>query len=152
MDPKVLESVPEELPKPRKRRHLLLKVGVVVLVVAGAGFGATYFAVWRYAANKFAQSHNKTIVVDPLPKGHAYNILILGSDRRDVVESGLRNLRQYRGGGGQRADSIVLLHVRRDGKHAVLLHFPRDLRVQIPGHGFDKINAAYAYGGPRLMI
>src|SRR2546427_13279673 len=99
MDPKVLESVPEELPKPRKRRHLLLKVAVVVLAVAGIGFGATYVAVWRYAAHQFNRTHRKNIVVDPLPKGHAYNILILGSDRRDVVESGLRNLRQYRGAG-----------------------------------------------------
>jgi LCP family protein required for cell wall assembly len=37
-------------------------------------------------------------------------------------------------------------------EQAVVVHFPRDLRVEIPGHGLDKINAAYAYGGPDLVV
>jgi LCP family protein required for cell wall assembly len=86
-----------------------------------------------------------------LPKG-PLNILVLGSDRRDVIESDLRNKRQYKGGGGQRADTIVLLHLDPVTNQAVIVSFPRDLRVSIPGHGQQKINAAYALGGANLMI
>jgi LCP family protein required for cell wall assembly len=66
------------------------------------------------------------------------NILVLGSDRRPG-ESG-------RG----RADSIMLL--RYGGGKAARLSIPRDTLVSIPGSGSGKINAAYAIGGPALMI
>jgi LCP family protein required for cell wall assembly len=86
-----------------------------------------------------------------LPKG-PLNILILGSDRRDVVETNQRNERQFKGGSGQRADTIILMHLYGGSKRAVLISFPRDLRVDIPGHGLNKINAAYPLGGANLMI
>ena len=38
------------------------------------------------------------------------------------------------------------------GKGVALLSLPRDLKVEIPGHGTDKINAAYTLGGPKLTI
>ncbi|MGZ4482390.1 MAG: LCP family protein, partial [Gaiellales bacterium] len=65
--------------------------------------------------------------------------LILGSDSRGK-------------GTSARADSILL--VRTDPSHHLIsmLSIPRDLRVPIPGHGDDKINAAYAFGGPSLLI
>ena len=67
------------------------------------------------------------------------NVLVLGSDRRPGETS-------------SRSDSILL--IRSDpGKNQIAeLSIPRDLRVPIPGHGDDKINAAYAYGGPTLAI
>src|SRR3712207_8390919 len=39
-----------------------------------------------------------------------------------------------------------------DRQHAQLISVPRDSWVDIPGHGMDKVNAAYAYGGPTLLI
>src|SRR6478736_5431062 len=53
---------------------------------------------------------------------------------------------------GARADSILL--VRTDpGSHLIsMLSVPRDLYVPIPGHGENKINAAFAFGGPPLLI
>ena len=38
------------------------------------------------------------------------------------------------------------------GKGVALMSLPRDLKVAIPGHGTDKINAAYTLGGPKLTI
>jgi LCP family protein required for cell wall assembly len=47
----------------------------------------------------------------------------------------------------------MLFHISADGKSAVALSFPRDLRVRIPGYsGYNKINAAYTFGGPNLII
>src|SRR5262249_7115898 len=48
-------------------------------------------------------------------------------------------------------DTIMLLHVSPRKKQAVMVSIPRDLKVRINGH-YDKINAAYAIGGPSLLV
>lgn len=69
----------------------------------------------------------------------AQTILMLGSDRRW-------------GETGGRSDTIMLLRVL-PGQNAIsILSIPRDLRVPIPGHGYDKVNAAFSYGGDKLLI
>ena len=72
--------------------------------------------------------------------------LVLGSDRRTpgTKEPGANVA------GPSRSDSILLL--RFGGGHSSKLSIPRDTVVDIPGHGRDKINAAYAIGGPALTI
>jgi LCP family protein required for cell wall assembly len=72
--------------------------------------------------------------------------LVLGSDRRTpgTQEPGASVT------GPSRSDSIMLL--RFGGGHSAKLSIPRDTVVDIPGHGRDKINAAYAIGGPALTI
>ncbi|HEY2141796.1 MAG TPA: LCP family protein [Solirubrobacteraceae bacterium] len=74
------------------------------------------------------------------------NILVLGSDRRqkNSKEPGANT------SGPSRSDSIML--IRTGGGHAARLSIPRDTVVDIPGHGLQKINAAYAFGGPTLAI
>jgi LCP family protein required for cell wall assembly len=51
-----------------------------------------------------------------------------------------------------RSDTLILMHVQADHKHAYLISIPRDTYVSIPGHGQDKINAAFSYGGLPLAI
>ncbi len=53
---------------------------------------------------------------------------------------------------GQRTDTIILLHVTSGDGPNLLLSIPRDSYVDIPGHGKSKINAAYAFGGPDLLV
>ena len=84
------------------------------------------------------------------------NYLILGSDSRDNLTE--EELEQFGTdadiGGENRADTIMLVHVDPDEENATILSFPRDLWVEIPGHGPDKINAAFEGGlsgdGPEL--
>jgi LCP family protein required for cell wall assembly len=80
------------------------------------------------------------------PLTSANNILVLGSDRRQQhsKEPGANT------GGPSRSDTIML--IRTGGGHAARLSVPRDTVVEIPGHGLQKINAAYAFGGPELAI
>jgi LCP family protein required for cell wall assembly len=68
-------------------------------------------------------------------------ILALGSDARpgQPIEQ-------------QRSDSIHIIGVNLVTHHASILGFPRDSWVDIPGHGFGKINSAMVMGGPKLMI
>ncbi|BCB80679.1 hypothetical protein GCM10022251_01770 [Phytohabitans flavus] len=52
---------------------------------------------------------------------------------------------------GERADTIVIAHIPAGHDKAYLISIPRDLRVEIPGRGTDKINAAFAYGRTQLL-
>ena len=74
-------------------------------------------------------------------------VLVLGSDARPKgsKEAGANFI-----GSPSRSDSIMLMRVG-GGKNSTL-SIPRDTVVDIPGHGRNKINAAYAIGGPSLAI
>jgi LCP family protein required for cell wall assembly len=80
------------------------------------------------------------------PLTSANNILVLGSDRRPKgsKEPGANT------SGPSRSDTIML--IRTGAGHAARLSIPRDTVLEIPGHGLQKINAAYAFGGPALSI
>lgn len=77
--------------------------------------------------------------------------LLAGSDARDLAESS----KQGASGNGtpvrSRADTIMLLYVPSRGRPA-LVSVPRDSYLTIPGHGQNKVNAAYAIGGPKLLV
>ena len=74
--------------------------------------------------------------------------LIVGSDSRENLPDDLDG--SFGDFAGARADVIILAQVV-DGRRQ-LLSIPRDLRVEIPGQGVNKINAAYAFGGPDLLV
>ncbi|MBA3384549.1 MAG: LCP family protein [Actinobacteria bacterium] len=54
--------------------------------------------------------------------------------------------------GAQRSDSIMLVRTDPGRGRTAFLSIPRDLRVDVPGHGFAKINAAFQFGGPNLSV
>jgi LCP family protein required for cell wall assembly len=84
--------------------------------------------------------------------GAGQNWLITGSDsRQGLTRRELRKLHAGFGIGGQRSDTIMLLHIPSNGGRAVLVSLPRDSYVPIPGYGSNKINAAYSFGGPKLL-
>jgi LCP family protein required for cell wall assembly len=69
------------------------------------------------------------------------NIILIGSDNRkeSADEKG-------------RSDTVMLVHADPEENYLSILSFPRDLRVEVPGQGIQKLNAAYAFGGPALTI
>lgn len=66
------------------------------------------------------------------------NIVVLGVDERPSEND------------VGRSDTLFVVMFDKDSKNISLLSIPRDTRVRIPGHGWDKINHAYAYGGREL--
>jgi LCP family protein required for cell wall assembly len=76
--------------------------------------------------------------------------LLVGSDSRE----GLTRKQQLQygtgKGEGRRTDTIMLLHTGSGPN--LLLSIPRDSIVDVPGHGTTKINAAFAFGGPKLLV
>lgn len=85
-------------------------------------------------------------------QGKGYNYLLVGSDSREGLTPAQKRELHTGSAAGRRTDSIILVHVPAgDGKPA-LVSIPRDSYVPIPGHGSNKINAAFAIGGPRLLV
>ncbi|MGH2712139.1 MAG: LCP family protein [Actinomycetota bacterium] len=136
------------------RTPVLVFSGVIAALVS-------LFAVWALnlfitvgSAQDLLPGADTTELADPWDFGkNPRNVLVLGSDSR----AGLTPEEQAQFGseetvGGQRSDTIILMSIDPRREQAVVVHFPRDLRVEIPGHGFDKINAAYDYGGANLVI
>jgi len=137
---------PGPAPKKPKRRHPFR--WILVLVIAWLIF---LIAVPIWAWGKIAR-------VDAQPDGDrpadqpGTTYLIVGSDsRRGLTPEEQKELSTGGDGGGNgRTDTIMLLHV--GSGPSVLVSIPRDSLVPIPGHGTTKINAAYAYGGPKLLV
>jgi LCP family protein required for cell wall assembly len=78
--------------------------------------------------------------------------LLVGSDRREGLTQEQKKELGVGSANGQRTDTIILLHVPSGDGPRLLLSIPRDSYVHIPGHGMNKINAAYAIGGPKLLV
>ncbi len=84
--------------------------------------------------------------------GSGTNWLITGSDsRQGLTRAQERALSTGVNISGQRSDTIMVLHQPAGGGRAVLISIPRDSYVNIPGHGMNKINAAFTFGGPKLL-
>lgn len=82
------------------------------------------------------------------PGAETLIFLIVGSDSRE----GLTDLTHFGSFGGARSDVVMLMRLDRPSSSAQMLSIPRDLYVEIPGHGRNRINAAYAYGGSSLLV
>jgi LCP family protein required for cell wall assembly len=76
--------------------------------------------------------------------GDPQTVLLIGSDKR---AKGARDRVS-----GQRSDTMILMRLDASKNAIALMSLPRDLKVRIPGHGTEKLNAAYSYGGPRLLL
>ncbi|WP_225234657.1 LCP family protein [Klenkia terrae] len=78
--------------------------------------------------------------------GEAMNLLLVGNDSRaSATDEQLAEL-GTEANEGTNTDTMILVHIPANGAKASFVSFPRDSYVEIPGHGQDKLNAAYAYG------
>ncbi|HEV7147304.1 MAG TPA: LCP family protein [Pedococcus sp.] len=96
--------------------------------------------------------------VDAAPPGarpaatKGYDYLLVGSDSRAGLTAAQKKALTTGSAEGSRTDSIILVHVPSDGGKPAFISIPRDSFVPIPGHQSNKINAAYALGGPKLLV
>jgi LCP family protein required for cell wall assembly len=134
----------------RTRRHrgrrILLIAGSVALVVLVL-LGAMYF----YLDSRLARSNVLVDYAGRPAAGAGQNWLITGSDSRAGLTRAQKRQLHTGSDAGHRSDTILILHIPSNGGRAVLISLPRDSYVNIPGFGPNKINAAYSFGGPRLL-
>ena len=122
-------------------RRYVIALGVAfVLVVGGIVVGDQVIDA------KLNEIHRiPHLVVAPEGPAQAGNFLIVGSDTRQFVDtqSQVGAFGDPKTQTGQRSDTLMVVHVDPASQHSLLVSFPRDLRVNIPGHGTSKINAAF---------
>jgi LCP family protein required for cell wall assembly len=125
--------------------RLLIGFGVALVLLSGGSLAAGTALVHRYEG----PVHQVNLLPGSAPRQDvikgAFTYLLLGSDKRPSDTSGAAG----------RSDTIMLVHVTADHRHAYLVSIPRDLWVPIDDCGQGggctaKINAAYVFGGPAL--
>jgi len=123
-----------------KRVALVSLLVLAVLVIGAAGFvwGHLNDALKTMQADDQTQAAVKEVITEPKAE-EPFTMLLLGDDSRA-------------GEAMARSDTMIVARVDPKTKQVWMLSIPRDTRVEIPGHGVEKINTATAYGGPALAI
>lgn len=136
---------PPPVPRRRKRRfgRVLLIIVLAFLVLVGA--------TWLYLELNL----NKVAALGDYPGRPAAasgtNWLIVGSDSRAGLSAEDQERLATGDAKGQRTDTMMLLHIPDNDTKPTLVSLLRDSYVDIPGKGKNKLNAAYAFGGPKLL-
>src|SRR3954462_9169194 len=135
-----------DVPRPGLWKRLLLGAFLCIFAAAAATSVAAFHEVDKIVNALEVNPELKLGKNTPAPTdpGEAQTLLILGSDRRPK--------NNVEGGSGARSDTIMLVRLNPHKEATAIMSLPRDLKVQIPGHGVDKINASYEYGGPALTL
>ena len=125
---------------------------LVALIIGCVFVSALVIGADLVASAKISQIRRADI--DPRLLTEGGNYLIIGSDTRAFIDSqkDADHFGDKQTQTGQRSDTMMIAHIdpgKRD-RHARVV--PRDLWVDIPGHGTSKLNAAFAFGGPQLAI
>jgi LCP family protein required for cell wall assembly len=146
----IAESQPDdETPEPKRRRLLpKILVGLAVLLVAVIGAGFLYAATIDRSVtknlNRGVELPTEESATRPSKEPQeigTLNYVLLGSDSRDPGNEG-----------NGRSDTIMVVHLNAKRDKAYIVSFPRDMWVEIPGFGRNKINAAFAFGGAPLAV
>ena len=143
-------AYPARTPQRRKRKWPRVLLVLVLIVALWAGL-----LVWAGLS-----AWGKVTKVDAFPSGNrpaagkGTNVLLVGSDSRAGLTSAQGRALGTGGSnvsaGAAHTDSIMILHMG-SGK-PTLVSIQRDTWVPIPGHGHGKVNSAFTYGGPKLLL
>ncbi|SEP44248.1 LCP family protein [Amycolatopsis saalfeldensis] len=139
-------------PRPRRRRRwsigkiLMTLVLIFVLFIGG---------IWAYLEFSITRVDALADYDGRPAAASGTNWLVVGSDSRaglSAAEEENLATGDTSDASGQRTDTIMVAHIPDNSTKPTLLSLPRDSEVKIPGHGTSKINAAYALGGPALLV
>lgn len=123
---------------------------VFTLMLAGTLLFRQFLNQIHYTPSQTSESSSILEVFSAIPLGTSgkdriggpgsdlLNILLVGQDAREGEE-------------GARSDSMILCTYNKATKELTMTSFLRDLYVPIPGHGSNRINAAYSFGGTHLL-
>jgi polyisoprenyl-teichoic acid--peptidoglycan teichoic acid transferase len=137
----------EDIPRPGLWKRLLLGGLLCIFAAAGATTVAAFHEVDKVvkALELGPELELRKDALAETDPGQPQTLLILGSDRRpkNNTEGALNDAR---------SDTIMLVRLNPDKEATAIMSLPRDLKVDIPGVGPEKINAAYSYGGPQKTL
>ncbi len=125
--------------KKKHRRHPFLRgfLGCLI-VIAALAVGGSYVLAGALH-KKLHYEKIDSVAMEPFKEDGVKNILLIGNDSRSQDESG-------------RSDAMILVSISNRTGKVYLTSLLRDIYVEIPGHDGNRLNAAYAYGGPELLM
>ena len=121
--------------KKKSRGKKVLTVLAVLLVL----FGAVWYLAIGSIYGKMRYSRVETLAGEPLKENGVVNILLIGSDSRTEGDDG-------------RSDAMILLSVSSKTRTIHMTSLLRDMYVDVPGRDGNRLNAAYSFGGPELLL
>jgi polyisoprenyl-teichoic acid--peptidoglycan teichoic acid transferase len=113
---------------------LLIMIGVLFVVISGGTYFTVHTVIQKVSDSIPQQQLLGSAVSAEKSIDGVINFLLIGVDTRPGNTI------------GSRSDSIIIVHIPADHQSAYLVSIPRDTRAAIPGHGEQKINAAFYYG------
>ena len=123
----------------KKKKHKgIRRFLVVMLVLLLAVIGLWYVAV-SHLYDKVEYAPTEIRAGEPMKENGVTNILLIGNDSRVNGEDG-------------RSDAMILVSISNQTKTIYLTSLLRDIYVEIPGRESNRLNAAYAFGGPELLL
>ncbi len=133
-----------KVPRAKRLWARFLAAAVMIVISVAAATSISLLVYLTDIAKGLSDNDRLAPLRDQLAEvdgGDPQTILILGSDKRLDMK-----------GDPGRSDTTMLLRVDPDKERIALLSIPRDLKVNIPGVGVDKFNAAYSAGGPEKTL
>ncbi|WP_253661239.1 LCP family protein [Williamsia maris] len=137
---------PSRRPRRRRRIPIVRSLLVLLLVVVVGIAGLTFYYDSKLNRVDALSSYPGRVRDTP-----GTNWLLVGSDSRAGLSDEQKQQLATGDSDGSRTDTIMLIHIPSSGK-ALIVSIPRDLYVTIPGQGPHKINAAFSFGGPKLLV
>jgi len=119
-------------------KSFLITILVCVVIILAIGMGFSY-AMTKKAYGMMKYESAGDFDKEALTADGVTNILLIGNDSRLNGEDG-------------RSDAMILVSVSKTSGKILMTSILRDVYVEIPGHGSNRLNAAYAFGGPELLM
>ncbi|MCX4272607.1 MAG: LCP family protein [Acetatifactor sp.] len=128
---------PREAKQKKKHRGLRrFLTAVIVLLLAVTGL---WYLTISHLYDKVEYAPTEILADEPMKEEGVTNILLIGNDSRAGGEDG-------------RSDAMILVSISNRTKTIYLTSLLRDIYVEIPGHEGNRLNAAYSFGGPELLL
>lgn len=122
----------------KKKKSVLGRLLLILALLAAVCLGAMYLLV-GLVYGKMRYEEASSLAGKPVKSDGVTSVLLIGSDSRDAGAEG-------------RSDAMILLSISNKTRTVHMTSLLRDMYVEIPGHEGNRLNAAYAFGGPELLL
>ena len=124
--------------KTKQKKNRFVKFVAILSVLFVIGFVGLYILVGS-VYSKMNYKEIESVTNESMKEDGVINVLLIGNDSRSEGEDG-------------RSDAMILVSISDKTKTITMTSLLRDMYVEIPGHGGNRLNAAYSYGGPELLM
>ncbi len=122
-----------------KKKHKGIRRFLTVVVVLLLAVTALWYVTVSKLYDKVEYAPTEILADEPMKEDGVTNILLIGNDSRQGGEDG-------------RSDAMILVSISNRTRTIYMTSLLRDIYVEIPGHESNRLNAAYSFGGPELLL